>query len=151
MKDRCRASEAGSVEAGRFAAHRFFFANRFVWAVVGAFEPARVPGATRWSQSEPDRASKNAQEQPKSAKSDPKCPNSAQERPKSTPERPKSAQETLKSVPRSPKRIPRAPNRGSPGALERAERPNRSNQGDLDETLPLRSKINENTAHAQQN
>ena len=42
-------------------------------------------------------------------------------------------------------------NRGSQGAQERAEHPNRSDQGDLDETLPLRSEIHENTAHAQQN
>ena len=37
------------------------------------------------------------------------------------------------------------------GARERTEHPNRSNQGDLDETPLLRSEINENTAHAQQN
>ena len=35
MKYRCRASEAGSVEAGRPAAHRFFFANRVDGAFVG--------------------------------------------------------------------------------------------------------------------
>ena len=35
MKYQCRASEAGSVEAGRPAAHRFFFANRVDGAFVG--------------------------------------------------------------------------------------------------------------------
>ena len=103
------------------------------------------PGSANRSHIEPARTLKS------SPRATPRRPNCVQERPRGAPERPKSAQETLKSVPRSPKNAPRAPNRGSQDALERAERPHRSNQGDVDETLPLRSEINENTAHAQQN
>ena len=121
-------------------------------------QPNRFSQGAQERTGQPNRASWGAQErkeQPKSAKSDSKAPQdrskSGQERPKSSPERPKSVQERPKSVPRSPRNAPRTPNRGSQGAQERTEHPNRSNQGDLDETLPLRSEINENTAHAQQN
>ena len=121
-------------------------------------QPNRFSQGAQERTEQPNRASWGTQErqkQPKSAKSEPKAPQdrskSGQERPKSSPERPKSVQERPKSVPRSPRNAPRTPNRGSQGAQERTEHPNRSNQGDLDETLPLRSEINENTAHAQQN
>ena len=76
MKHRCRASEAGSVEAGRPAAHRFFFAYRVVGAIDGQpnrasscqpgrhesqIEPARVSLDTQGSQVEAARASQGAQ------------------------------------------------------------------------------------------
>jgi len=54
-------------------------------------------------------------------------------------------------APRSPKSAPIAPNRGRQGVQERAEHPNQSDQGDLDETLRLRSKIDENIAPVQRN
>ena len=111
-------------------------------------QPNRASQGAQESQIEPARPPKTS---PRASRATPKRPESAQERPKGTPERPKSAQKTFESTPRSPKSAPRAPNRGSQGAQEYAGPPNRSTQGDLDETLPLRSEINENTAHAQQN
>ena len=108
-------------------------------------EPAK--SAPRAAKSNP-RAFKSAQEQPKRAKSDPKA---SQERPKSTQEHPRAPQKRPRASQRRPKRAPRAPNRGSQGSPERTGAPNRSTQGDLHETLPLRSEINENTAPAQQN
>ena len=94
------------------------------------------------------RVPKSAPRTPKSA---PRASKSAPRAPKSAPRSPKSAPRGSATAPRRRKTAPRPPNRGSQGAQERTEHPNRSNQGDLDETLPLRSEINENTAHAQQN
>ena len=140
-------SERGRQRRGRTpCSTSIFFANRIVRAVVGAFvcTQSSQPRATP----EHSRAPKSS---PRAPRATPKRPKRAPRAPKSTPERPKNAQEHPKDVPRLPKSAPRAPNRGSQGAQERAEHPNRSNQGDLDETLPLRSEINENIAHAQQN
>ena len=108
-------------------------------------EPAK--SAPRAAKSNP-RASKSAQEQAKSAKSDPKAP---QESPESAQEHPRAPQERPRAPQGRPKSAPRAPNRGRQGSLERTGAPHRSTQGDLHETLPLRSEINENTAPAQQN
>ena len=60
MKYRCRASEAGSVEAGRTAAHRFFFANRVDGAFVGQPDRARAHRESRSSQPRRARAHKAA-------------------------------------------------------------------------------------------
>ena len=160
MRKRARAHEAGSVEAGSSISKSIFFCLSCRWGSRWGIrlQPNRLSQGAQERTEQPNRASWGTQErqkQPKSAKSEPKAPQdrskSGQERPKSSPERPKSVQERPKSVPRSPRNAPRTPNRGSQGAQERTEHPNRSNQGDLDETLPLRSEINENTAHAQQN
>ena len=147
-------SERGRQRRGRTpCSTSIFFANRIDGAGVEAAKSSQLgrPGAHRATKS----SQRGRQGQPDRVQSDPKAhqerPKSAQEHPKDAPERPKNAQERSKDVPRLPKSVPRAPNRGSQGAQGRAGHPHRSNQGDLAETLPLRSEINENTAQAQQN
>ena len=46
MKYRCRASEAGSVEAGRPAAHRFFCCWSCRWGIRWAAKSSQLPGCS---------------------------------------------------------------------------------------------------------
>ena len=147
-------SERGRQRRGRTSCcTSIFFANRIVRAVVGAFvctqsSQPRAPQERPRATPEPSRAPKSS---PRGPRATPKRPKSAPRAPKSTQEQPRAPQKRPRASQRRPKRAPRAPNRGSQGSPERTGAPNRSTQGDLHETLPLRSEINENTAPAQQN
>ena len=149
MKHRCRASEAGSVEAGSPAPHRFFLLIASLGQSLGhSFAPNRAS----------QERSKSGQEQPQSLQERPRAAQERQERPQSAPREPQERPRAPQSAPRTPKSTPRTSQErpqsaksrqpGLPGAHRNAKS---KHPGDLHETLPLRSEINENTAPAQQN
>ena len=115
MKHRCRASEAGSVEAGRAAVHRFF-----LLIVAGSNEAASIDAdsrkAKRWAfHWQPNRASQGVQERFEQPK---RINQGGQERPGQLNRANQSTQER-----------PEQSNRASQAAQERPRQPNRASQG----------------------
>ena len=118
MKYRCRASEAGSVEAGRPAPHRFFSLiasmgqalrqpNRASWGALERTEPPnRASGGARGSQIASRATPKHTKSVPRASKSTPRTPQSAPRTPKSAPRVPRERPNAPKNVPRTtPKRF----------------------------------------------
>ena len=106
MKHRCRASEAGSVEAGRPAPHRFFS------LIASMGQALRQPNRASWGALErtepPNRASGGARGSQIASRATPKHTKSVPRAPKSTPRTPQSAPRTPKSAPRTSQECPRA-------------------------------------------